>query len=165
MKYSIVYNSKTGNTALLAEKLKAILPQEDNVYCGIPDKKAEETELIFVGFWTDKGSSDQATSAFLKRLFNKKIFLFGTAGFGGNEAYFTQILSQVKDQLDRSNTVVGTYMCQGKMPLSVRKRYESMLAQDAEKMQRLIDNFDQARSHPNDDDLTQLEQAVIEYTG
>lgn len=43
---------------------------------------------------------------------NKKIFLFGTAGFGGSDAYFEKILGQVKQSIDASNTVIGEYMCQ-----------------------------------------------------
>ena len=52
----------------------------------------------------------------------RKIFLFGTAGFGGSAAYFQKILDHIKQSVDPSNTVVGEYMCQGKMPQSVRDR-------------------------------------------
>ena len=38
---------------------------------------------------------------------------FGTAGFGGSEAYYQKILTNVHAAIDRSNTVVGEYMCQG----------------------------------------------------
>ena len=49
--------------------------------------KQRDAEMIYVGFWTDKGTADQACLELLGRLRNKKIFLFGTAGFGGSEAY------------------------------------------------------------------------------
>ena len=71
-----------------------------------------------------KGNADESTLDFLKQLHGKNIFLFGTAGFGGSEEYFNKILKKVERSLDRSNTVFGRYMCQGKMPLSVRQRYE-----------------------------------------
>lgn len=55
---------------------------------------------------------------------------------------------------DGSNTVIGTYMCQGKMPPSVRARYEAMRALPAppENLDALIENFDRARTHPDADD-------------
>lgn len=42
------------------------------------------------------------------------------AGFGVDTAYFDAILARVQAVPDGSNTVIGTYMCQGKMPPSVR---------------------------------------------
>ena len=44
----------------------------------------------------------------------------------GSDAYFEKILGQVKQSIDASNTVIGEYMCQGKMPQSVRERYVKM---------------------------------------
>ena len=46
-------------------------------------------------------------------------------------------------------------MCQGKMPLSVRERYEKMREQNniSLNIDKLIANFDKALSHPNKVDL------------
>ena len=92
----------------------------------------------------------------------KKVFLFGTAGFGGSAEYFATILSAVQAELDPSNTVVGTYMCQGRMPQSVRQRYEAMKQQPnpASNLDMLIENFDRALAHPDAGDLERLKQAV-----
>lgn len=162
MKYSIIYSSRTGNTALLATKLQDILPSGDCVYFGVPDEKALDAQLIFIGFGTYKGDCDETLSNLLKKLNNKQVFLFGTAGFGKSQLYFEQILSRVKNHINDSNTVVGTYMCQGKMPMTVRSRYESMLDKQPEKMQELIENFDEALSHPNEDDFICLKDAVTD---
>ena len=37
MSYAIVYSSRTGNTAQLAQAIKEALPQEDCLYFGQPD--------------------------------------------------------------------------------------------------------------------------------
>ena len=153
MTYSVVYSSRTGNTALLAQRLKEKLPESDLLYFGAPDICAQAAQTILVGFWTDRGSSDQATTDFLKTLHEKQVFLFGTAGFGGSDTYFTQILTRVKANLDSSNSLIGDYMCQGKMPFSVRQRYEAMQTQQPQKMQQLIQNFDEALSHPDQADI------------
>ena len=163
MSYAIVFSSKTGNTKLLADTLHACLPQENCCYFGTPDPAAMEADDLYVGFWTDKGNADESTLDFLKQLHGKNIFLFGTAGFGGSEEYFNKILKKVERSLDRSNTVFGRYMCQGKMLPSVRARYEAMRALPAppENLDAMIENFDRARTHPDADDLNRLRAAVL----
>ena len=129
MSYAIVYSSKTGNTELLADTLHSCLPQAECCYFGNPNPAAMEADTLYVGFWTDKGNADESTSDFLKQLRGRQVFLFGTAGFGGSEEYFNKILKAVQKDLHSSNTVIGSFMCQGKMPMSVRQRYENMKKQ------------------------------------
>ena len=150
--YSIVYNSLTGNTKMLADTIKSVLPDNDN------------DDVVFVGFWTDKGNADSKTIEYLKLLRDKKIFLFGTCGFGGSEAYFERILTNVKNNIDSSNEIIGEYMCQGKMPESVRNRYLKMKESDncPPNIDVLIDNFDMALSHPDEKDLEKLSQIVLQ---
>ena len=121
-----------------------------------------EADALYVGFWTDKGNADESTLDFLKQLHGKRIFLFGTAGFGGSEEYFNKILKKVERSLDRSITGFGRYMCQGKMPLSVRQRYEGMKKQPIllPNLDALIEIFDIALSHPDAEKQVRLKQAV-----
>ena len=51
-------------------------------------------------------------------------------------------------------------MCQGKMPMSVRQRYEQMAQKQPERFLPMIDNFDKALSHPNEQDLQSLIQQL-----
>ena len=152
MSYAIVYSSQTGNTKQLAETLRETLPQEGCRYFGAPAEAAAEADTLYVGFWTDRGHTDAGCNAFLKTL----------RGFGGSAEYFANILSAVQAELDPSNTVVGTYMCQGRMPQSVRQRYEAMKQQPnpASNLDMLIENFDRALAHPDAGDLERLKQAV-----
>ena len=100
----------------------------------------------------------------LKKLKNKKIFLFGTAGFGGSQEYFQKVLGQIKENIDSSNTIIGEYMCQGKMPQSVRERYVKMKEQPNHmpNLDMMIKNFDRALSHPDRNDLDKLRKMVVE---
>lgn len=164
MSYAIVYSSKTGNTQMLAQAIRQALPLEEGVYFGGPDSAALAAERLYVGFWTDKGACDPDTSAFLPQVRGKEVFLFGTAGFGGDEAYFQKVLDRVKANLDPSNTLVGSYMCQGKMPLAVRQRYEQLRLSPGRQAQadQMLDNFDRALSHPSQEDLNRLVKRVME---
>ena len=164
MTYAIVYSSRTGNTKRLAEAIHQALPHEDCVYFGPMNDVALNAERLYIGFWTDKGTCDAATEAFMDKARDKEVFLFGTAGFGGDAAYFDQVLGRVEQNLNNSNRLVGTYMCQGEMPQSVRERYEKMRASTVHipNLEELIENFDRALAHPNDADLAQIKRAVLE---
>ena len=124
--YSILFSSLTGNTKKLADAIHETLPEEGCEYFGAIKTPVPSSELLYIGFWTDKGNADNETLTLLSTLKNRRIFLFGTAGFGGSDAYFQKILGQVRQSIDPSNTIIGEYMCQGKMPQSVRERYMKM---------------------------------------
>lgn len=158
MTYSVVVSSRTGNTKMLADIIVDFLSDKHCIYSGPPDSKASEADIIFTGFGTDKGCCDESISSFLKSLNGKKIFLFGTSGFGQSPVYFNQIFDRVKALVPSSCTVIGTYMCQGKMPAAVRSRYEMMLEKNPEDKNAkiMIDNFDTALSHPNQQDFDGL---------
>lgn len=164
MQYSIVFSSHTGNTAKLAEEVHSILLQEDCIYFGTPDITSVQSALVFIGFWTDKGICDAANEHFLKDIRKKTVFLFGTAGFGGNPEYFDKIMDSVKSNLDPSNKVIGSFMCQGKMPSSVRNRYEKMLTggEEDSQIRQMIENFDRALLHPDQNDLEHLKEKVLD---
>lgn len=162
-RYSVVFSSSTGNTKLLADAIDEALPKENRDYFGEITPEVPESEMLYVGFWTDRGNADKTALEFLQRLKNKKVFLFGTAGFGGSEDYFKKILANAESALDGSNTVVGEFMCQGKMPQAVRERYMSMKAQPnpPANLDMLIENFDRALSHPDAEDLERLKKTVL----
>ena len=78
------------------------------------------------------------------------------------DRYTDETAAATRQALDGSNTVIGSFMCQGKMPVSVRQRYEAMKAKPLHipNLDTLIENFDKALSHPDAADLEQLKQAV-----
>lgn len=80
--------------------------------------------------------------------------------FGGPDA---AVLKRVQANLGQGCTLVGSYMCQGKMPQAVRRRYEAMLAapDHAPNLEAMIEDFDHALSHPDTADLDGLTKAVL----
>ena len=162
-RYSIIFSSLTGNTRQLADVIYETLPKENCDYFGVKETGQPQSEMLYIGFWTDKGNADQSTLELLSSLRNKKIFLFGTAGFGGSDTYFQKVLEHVRQSIDESNTVVGEYMCQGKMPESVKNRYLKMKEQTEHpaNIDALIENFDRALSHPDADDLDRLRNLLL----
>ena len=163
-RYSIMFSSLTGNTRMLADAIREALPEENCDYFGPCKGDGQTSEVLYVGFWTDRGNADKTALELLKSLRNKKIFLFGTAGFGVDEEYFKKILNNISENIDPSNQILGEYMCQGKMPSSVRERYMKMKDQPGHptNVDALIENFDRALSHPDEMDLERLRKAVLE---
>lgn len=154
MNTSIVYSSTTGNTEELA---KAIESQISPSYCGKISDSAKESDLIFVGFWAKAFSCGDDIADFLKSLKNKKVFLFGTAGYDSTEEYYNKITTAVKAHLDASNTVVGEFVCQGKV--SAQKQ-EAIKQMDEAKFNGMKAKLDDAASHPTQNDLDALKSAV-----
>ena len=91
---------------------------------------------------------------YLSTLRNQNVFLFGTDDFGKSKEYFEMILKNVQNHLDASNYVKGTCMCQGKIPLAIRAKFESN--------PEMLKNFDEALKHPNDKDVDNLMKCVNE---
>ena len=166
MKYSIVYSSRTGNTALLARTLRDVLPEENIVSFGAPNEVHTEADMIFAGFWTDRGSCCPEMQEFLRGLEHKTVALFATAGFGEDAAYFERILSNVASLIPKSCKILPGFACQGKMPEAGRSRYEAQLAAnpDDQKAAMFLKNFEKALAHPNEDDLKRLKAWAAEIT-
>ena len=60
----------------ILHRIRAVLPAEDCDYFGAPETAELYSEMLYVGFWTDKGNADNATLELLSKLRGKKVFLF-----------------------------------------------------------------------------------------
>ena len=172
MNAAVVYSSASGNTERVAKAVADKLAAEGVVlaYRGcVPQAgSAEEAEavsadVVFAGFWTDKGTCAEDMAALLAKLDGKRVFLFGTAGFGGSEQYFEQIAARVSQNLPATAKLLGSAMCQGQMGPGVKARYEAMLAQDPSnaRIKAMIENFGQALGHPDEDDCERVASAAV----
>ncbi|UWP60729.1 flavodoxin family protein BilS [Ruminococcus gauvreauii] len=157
MKYSMFYASATGNTKQLAEAAEEVFAQETKV------EDPADADLVCVGFWTNEGNAGEEVRKYLKTLHNRKVFLFGTAGFGDSKTYLDGILRNVEDSLNDTNEVVGGFMCQGRMPQELRDRYNKLkeeVPNQGAHYDLMISNFDKALSHPDENDIRGLKAAV-----
>ena len=59
---------------MLAKEINKIIPKEDCAYFGQPCDDALKSDLIFVGFWTDKGCCDEMLPNFCQKLTGNKFF-------------------------------------------------------------------------------------------
>ena len=153
MSYAIICSSKTGNTEKLAQRAREVLGEKNEV-------AVEAADVVLLGSWTDRGGLDPALEPSLPVLAGKRVFLFGTCGFGGSQAYYDRVLDRFASALPEGAQVVGRYMCQGQMPPAVRERYVKMAEQDPARFAPMIENFDRAVGHPDEKDLDGLAAAL-----
>lgn len=162
MKYLVVYTSKTGNTQKLAMEIFAAIPDTSKDFYDIselpPDKEAD---VYFIGFWIDRGTCSMEILDFISELHGKKVALFGTCGMGSNPDYYHTIEEKIKVFLPEDNQYLGSFLCQGKMPIQVRQKYEVMQQKsDNPNIEKLLRNFDEALLHPNQSDFDQAKEFV-----
>ena len=153
MSYAVICSSRTGNTEKLAQRAREVLGEKN-------ERPVAEADLVLVGSWTDKGGMDSALADTLPQLAGKRVFLFGTCGFGGSQAYFDRVLDRFAAALPEGANVVGSFMCQGQMPPAVRERYVKMSNQDPARFEPMIENFDRALGHPDAADLDAFEAVL-----
>ena len=155
MKAMVVYSSRTGNTKKVANGIFAGIPGDSKDIQSLEEYEGKDADIFFVGFWTDKGTCDMTVIDFLSGLRGKKVALFGTCGMGKDSAYMEMIEKHVKVWIPEDCMYLGAYMCQGKMPMDVRRRYETMEKNgvEPEKVKSFLKNFDEALLHPDEQDL------------
>ena len=66
-RYSILFSSMTGNTKELADAIREILPEETLDHFGLCKDADPQSEILYIGFWTDKGTADEATTTEIKK--------------------------------------------------------------------------------------------------
>lgn len=171
MEKLIIFDSLTGNTKMLADKIYTFYNEKNEKIKVIDIKKENEEEIIksvykadiiFAGSWTDKGDCSDKMKNIYEKILNKKIFVFATCGFGGDKTYYSKLLERVKKHIDISNEIIGSFFCQGKMPISVKERYISLIRANPEdqNLKVSLENFEKALIHPNDEDLLELEKVL-----
>ena len=93
MKSIVIYSSLTGNTKQVAESITSVLP------AGTPCVSMKELpsdlssyDLVFAGFWVDKGTANKEARDVLGTLHNPYIALFATAGVPPQMAHAKAII-------------------------------------------------------------------------
>lgn len=167
MDYMVVYSSRTGNTKQVATEIFSALPGMSKDMQSILEYKGKDADTFFIGFWANRGTCDMSVIDLISELHGKKIALFGTCGFGGEERYYKAIEQKVSVWIPDDCEYLGTFMCQGKMPMQVRKKYEiSMEDPKQEEMRKkMLRNFDEALFHPSEEDFDNARAFVERVLG
>ncbi|MDR2020046.1 MAG: flavodoxin family protein [Treponema sp.] len=162
----IVYSSKTGNTRKLAEGIRKglaeALGQEPRIAAVEDGPDPAGTDWILVGFWADRGNADQGALQYLKSLEGHTIGLFGTLGAYPDSDHARDICKKVRELAAEKNTVLGCFLCQGRIDPALTERFKSLPADNPhamtpERMKRHLE----AAKHPDEKDLEDAAAACL----
>lgn len=158
--FLIVYSSKTGNTKKVAQALLAGAPERCELADVAQAPSTDAYEVIFAGYWVDKGEPDQAMQEFLPTLNNKKVVLFQTLGAEPYSEHGVTSLANAGRYLNVSCKVAGTLSIRGAIDPKLIEAMSKMPAghphaPSAASKKRWHD----ASTHPDEADL----QATQEY--
>ena len=161
MKSIIIYSSLTGNTKQVAEAIARVLPA-DTLCVPMSELPSDiaSYDLVFAGFWVDKGTANKEARDVLGTLHNPHIALFATAGVPPQMEHAKQSLVNAAACLPEGVVPVDTFICQGKVDPKVIEMMYKMFpkghshGQSADRDAR----HKQAAVHPNEDDCKAARQ-------
>lgn len=166
MTEAIIYDSLSGNTESLAKEIKSI--KKNAYYEKINDKLIEELleyDIYYIGSPIIKGMCTDKIKRLLQKIENKKIFLFITTGYKGEE-YYESLTRRILEIIPKSNQILGISLCQGKMQDAVKERYIKLIQEHPEdkNLKVSLENFEQAKPHPDENDKKDLIEKIQELS-
>lgn len=83
---------------------------------------------------------------------------------GHDPAYYERIEKQVSAFIPDDNIYLGAFLCQGKMPMHIRNKYQELLEHGNHDglARQMLRNFDAALLHPNEEDYALARKFVEE---
>ena len=154
MKILTVYSSMTGNTKKIAEAIALRLDGETTL-CDIdnaPDPQA--FDMIVLGFWLMAGKPDPRSMDYLKRIGNKKLFLFATHGAAAGSDHARNAMNFAESAVSSAD-ILGTFSCQGEVSPGFLQKARAKNPPPA-----WIGDAPHAAGHPNDADIQRLNRVL-----
>jgi flavodoxin len=158
LKNLIVYSSLTGNTKKVAEAVAEVFGNAA-VFSVETAPDSADYDLVAVGFWVDRGTADKKAQEYLKGIRGKKVALFATLGACPESEHAAQSMANAAALLEESNTIMGTFICQGKVDPRLIERFKDLPldhphAVTPERQAR----YDEAAKHPDENDLEKAKE-------
>ena len=150
MKILTVYSSLTGNTEKIAKAISEALPGSQ--LKKLPtDVNPQEYDLIFCGFWCDKGHPDELWEEFFKNIGSVPTAVFGTLGGGPNSERGRAFASKVLERISAPN-ILGLSLWQGKVDPKILEMMAKMPGAKPMTPERKA-KLAEAAKHPTPQDL------------
>lgn len=158
MKCAVLYQSKSGNTKLLAEKIYSVLESEEKELINIDESPTvPDADLYFVGFGVHGSFCSMDILDLFEKIDHGAIALFATCGCLPIDTYKYTIERKILAWLSNEVNYLGMFLCQGKVD-----DYRKKIIMDENKAYKneLIQMFERGDHHPNSDDLEDVSAFV-----
>ncbi|MCC0783480.1 flavodoxin [Clostridioides sp. ES-S-0108-01] len=159
MKSLILYSSLTGNTKKIAYSIYDAIQGEKDIknISELVDYSInyENYDIVFLGYWVDKGICDKNSKQVVENIHNKKIALFGTMGASTKGSYGDSIIEKIESIISKDNEILGSFICQGKIAEGLKAKYEeiSKLYPENEHIREQLNNYEESQNHPNKQEI------------
>lgn len=152
MKVLMVYSSLTGNTEKICRAAATVLPACD-VYPVSNAPSPEGYDFVVVGYWVDKGMPDKKSIAYLNGISHASVALLGTLGAWPDSDHAKACIARGEALLDgRDNTVLGTFLCQGKVDPQLVEMMQKMPGNVHPMTEERKARLAEAAKHPDEND-------------
>ncbi len=161
MKVLVCVSSKTGNTLKVASAIQEALPDAE-LYKVENAPPSASYDLIFMGFWVDKGTADEKAQEYMATIGSKKVALFATLGAYPDSAHADDSLKNAAALLPDCE-IEGRYICQGAIDPKLIAWMEKLPSEhphspDEARRKRWAD----AASHPDAQDCQRAADWAVE---
>ena len=159
MKISIIYSSVTGNTEKLARGIRAIFSHNTHI-CSIEQAPSSPlADLYLLGFWVRRGAPDNRMAQFMRTLQGQQVAFFGTLGAYPDSPHARKVI-EAANELLTGNTVLGSFLCQGKIHASLTKTLQTdgALRMSHPMTPERIARHEEAAKHPDEEDIRQAQE-------
>ncbi|MGV8146175.1 MAG: flavodoxin family protein [Alkaliphilus sp.] len=163
MKHLVTYSSATGNTKKVAEAIHQIMPVGTEI-CAVDEVDSfEKYDFIAFGCWIDRGTADKKALAAIENINNKKVGVFATLGAYPDSQHAVDSMERIKKIFtDNENSIVGEFICQGKVDPRLTEKFKSLPPDHPHAMnEERVKRHKIAAKHPNEEDF---ENAIREFS-
>lgn len=151
MKYTVLYQSKTGNTKQVARAIYDAISSPDKYIYDVEEiQQVPQSDVYFIGFGIHNGSCGMDIIEAMEDIYDAQYAIFATCGSMPTEGYKKKIGKNLDVWLPEDADFLGMFLCQGKVEDEVR---QAMIDKMPEKGQELAQLFDEGSHHPDQEDL------------
>ncbi len=165
MKTLLTYSSLTGNTRKVADAIYEVLKDYNIDYFPVDEvKDIERYEIIFVGYWIDKGMPNKEALQLLKKLRNKKVGVFFTLGAHPDSEHARKCVEKSINLLEEGNNqILCVFHCQGKISDKLIEFFKTLPPDHPHALtEEKLERYALAAKHPDETDLKRAQEVLKE---
>lgn len=160
MKYAVIYQTKSGNTEIVAESIFNAIDSDDKVMFDLEDMSyIPKADVYFIGFGVQNNNCSLEMIEVMEELGHSKCALFSTCGLFPTESYKEKLINLMKIWLPEECEFLGMYLCQGESMDAWKKQ---MFEKHPGQKETLEEMFEKGKGHPNSQDLSEAAHFVKE---
>ena len=158
MKFSVIYDSETGNTKKVALEIYDTIGYRDKEIVNLSENVAiPDADVYFVGFPIHQRNCGLKIIDCLEQIETGKVVLFATCGMSPTETYREKLEDKFSIWISDGAEYLGLFLCQGETSIHQQKRFlETHPNISVELSEMLVNGI----GRPKEDDLEQ----VIRFT-